>query len=310
MLVCISVIVLFFSAVHSAVDMSGQTRMAFTHNRAIVEDHIEANMPSTFKEAYGNLLESQKMRFEDYVIVLGRGGRNDLIQTLFETVLKEEQDRCTNFVARTPNPPPADVSDLSRQTWILTNEVRTRQCLQPLHWNTQLATAAQQWSAQLVNVGQPVHCAEALTQWDVNCGDYIQRRTQGAGYQGFAGENVVAGTSTPDKALQYWWDSKYHRRSLLIRTYSDYGAGVTFTEPGVQYGSYWVQNFGIPAADGATAVDGFDANEFATKSGQQQQQPPTMVIVGAVVGAVLVVGVVVVIVVVLRKNRQKQVEQV
>jgi len=308
LVMCISIlIVLFFSAVQSAVDTSGAF-MGFTHNRAIVEEHIEANMPSTFKEAYGNLLESQKMRFEDYVIVLGRGGRNDLIQALFETVLKEEQDRCANFVARTPNPPPADVSDLSRQTWILTNEVRTRQCLQPLNWNTQLATAAQQWSQQLVGVGKPVHCAEALTDAFVNCGDYIQRRVRGAGYQGDAGENVVAGTSTPDKALQYWWESKFHRRSLLKPTYTDYGAGVTFTPPGVQYGSYWVQNFGIPAL-GVSAVDGFDANEFATKSGQQQQ-PPTMVIVGAVVGAVLVVGVVVVIVVVLRKNRQKQVEQV
>jgi len=300
---CIIVlIVLFFSAVQSAVDMSSSL-MGFTQNRAIVEKHIEENMSITFKEAYRKLLESQKMRFEDYAVVLYRG--NDLIQTAFERILKEEQDRCANFVARTPIPPPADAPDLNRQTWILTNEVRTRQCLQPLHWNTQLATAAQQWSQQLVQVGKPVHCRDALANPFVNCGDFIQQRVQAAGYQGEAGENVVAGTTTPDKALQYWWDSTYHRRSLLKPTYTDYGAGVTFTPQGAGYGVYWVQNFGIPAL-GANAVDGFDANEFAPKSGQQA---PTMVIVGAVVGAVLVVVVVVVIVVV-RKNRQKQVEQV
>jgi len=299
------VLVLIFSCVHAAVDMSG-AGMTFTQDRIIVESHIELNMPDSFKAAYGKLLESQKMRFEDYTIVLNRGGRNDLIQNLFETVLQEELARCTNFVVQvTPNPPPPDISEHHRLTWTLTNDVRTRQCLQPLNWNALLADAALKWAEELEVLGRPVHCAAAIDNPGANCGPLIQARVQATGYPGEAGENVAAGETTADPVVQQWWNSRAHRRNLLNPTYSDYGAGVVFRQPGKPFTVMWVQNFGV-SSTGARAVDAASDNEFAPKL----QQPSIAIVVGVTVGVVAVVVVVAVVAILIRRSQQKQVEQV
>jgi len=300
------VLVLIFSCVHAAVDLSA-TGMTFTQDRIIVESHIELNMPASFKEAYGKLLESQKMRFEDYSIVLNRGGRNDLIQNLFESVLQEELARCTDFVVQvTPNPPPPGVSEHHRLTWTLTNEVRTRQCLQPLNWNALLADAAQKWAEELEVLGRPVHCAAAINDPSANCGSLIQARVQAAGYSGEAGENVAAGETTADPVVQQWWNSRAHRRNLLKPTYTDYGAGVVFRQPGKPFTVMWVQNFGI-SSTGARAVDAASENEFTPKS---VQQPSIAIVVGVTVSVVAVVVVVAVVAILIRRSQQKQVEQV
>jgi len=299
-------LVLLFACVHAAVDTSG-VGMSFTQDRIIVESHIELNMPADFKEAYGRLLESQKMRFEDYTMVLNRGGRNDLIQNLFETVLKEEQARCNNFVVQViANPPPPEISEHHRLTWTLTNDVRARQCLQPLHWNSRLASAAQRWAEELEVLGKPVHCAAAMDNSFADCGPQIQARVQAAGYQGEAGENTAAGERTADPVVQQWWNSRTHRRNLLKPTYSDYGAGVVFRQPGKPFTVMWVQNFGISSLTATQAVVDANTNEFAPKS---VQQPTVATIVGIAVGVITLV-VVVVVVVFIRSNQHKQEERV
>jgi hypothetical protein len=283
--------------------------MTFTQDRIIVEQHIELNSPSSFREAYGKLLESQKMRFEDYTIVLNRGGRNDLIQNLFDSVLKEEQDRCANFaVLATPIPPPPEISEHHRLSWSLTNDVRIRQCLQPLNWNSQLAVAAQKWAEELEVLGTAVHCAEAVANEYASCGAAIQKRVQAAGYQGAAGENVASGPKTADPVVQLWWDSRAHRRNLLKPTYTEYGAGVVFRQPGKPFTVMWVQNFGIPPESAARALDGANGAEFVPKS--EQQPTSNSILVGVTVGVVAVVVVAVVVVVLVRRNQQKQIEQV
>jgi len=302
---CIALLlVLFFSSVKAsvvAVNMSIGD-ISFTPDRVVVESYIEMSMPNTFKAEYAKLLESQKMRYEELSVVLNRGGRDDLIQKLFESVLVEEQNRCANFQVITPNPPPSDISEQLKLTWTLTNDVRIRQCLQPLHWNSQLAAASQKWAEQMDILGRPVHCAAAIDDPYTSCRAEIQARVPG--YQGEIGENTAAGEVSADVVVQGWWNSFFHRRNLLKRSYTDYGAGVVFS-PTKNFVAMWVQKFGQPSS-GSQAVDGSNAKEYVPKS--EVQQPNTILMIVCIsVGAVFVVAVVVVIVAVTKK---KQVEQV
>lgn len=60
------------------------------------------------------------------------------------------------------------------------------------------------------------------------------------------GENLAAGQQTPAEVMQVWMNSAAHRAIILDPKWSEVGIGV---RTGGEYGTYWVQEFGAPAAD-------------------------------------------------------------
>lgn len=58
------------------------------------------------------------------------------------------------------------------------------------------------------------------------------------------GENIAAGTSTPEDVMKCWMDSPGHRANILRKNYKELGVGYYYDENGVGgYKHYWVQIF-------------------------------------------------------------------
>ena len=58
------------------------------------------------------------------------------------------------------------------------------------------------------------------------------------------GETLAAGQETPADVVKAWMDSPAHRDIILDSKWVDVGIGV---REGGEYGSYWVQEFAVPA---------------------------------------------------------------
>ncbi len=56
------------------------------------------------------------------------------------------------------------------------------------------------------------------------------------------GENIAAGSATPEAVVDQWMNSPGHRANMLDRRYTELGVGHYFKE-GSEYGHYWVQMF-------------------------------------------------------------------
>lgn len=62
-----------------------------------------------------------------------------------------------------------------------------------------------------------------------------------------AGENIAAGSSTPEAVVQQWMNSPGHRANILNSDYTELGVGYTYAENST-YTHYWVQIFKRPMA--------------------------------------------------------------
>jgi uncharacterized protein YkwD len=74
-------------------------------------------------------------------------------------------------------------------------------------------------------------------------------RATRVGYSWSLGENIAAGQSTPQHAVQDWMNSPGHRANILNCSFSDTGVGYYYraNDPGsVTYRHYWTQMFGRP----------------------------------------------------------------
>ena len=117
----------------------------------------------------------------------------------------------------------------------LTNMERSKVGLHPLTFNSQLATAAQKHS-------------HSMAMQDFFDHRNLQERVKAEGYQYPVGENLIAGHSTPEAAVQGWMNSSGHRANILNSKYREIGVGYYFlqTDPGkLNYKHYWTQIFGM-----------------------------------------------------------------
>ena len=76
-------------------------------------------------------------------------------------------------------------------------------------------------------------------------GRTFSQRIQDAGYAGGfpQGENIAAGSSTPQAVVNAWMASSGHCSNIMKGGYADIGVGYGFLA-GSTYGHYWTQNFG------------------------------------------------------------------
>ncbi len=119
----------------------------------------------------------------------------------------------------------------------LTNAERQRAGVSPLRLSSQLGQAAQNHAVDMAQYGYFDHQGRDGSQ----PGD----RVSALGYQfSYVGENIAAGSASPDQTVQQWMNSPGHRRNILNPNYREIGFGYS-TAPN-PYRHVWVQVFGTP----------------------------------------------------------------
>jgi uncharacterized protein YkwD len=118
----------------------------------------------------------------------------------------------------------------------LTNQERMRVGLAPLRLAQSLNNAAQLHARDMDSANYFSHTGRDGSQpWD---------RTQRTGYPGRTiGENIAAGQTTPEQAIQGWMNSPGHRANILNPNFQEIGFGYSQNAGGM-YRHYWVQVFG------------------------------------------------------------------
>jgi uncharacterized protein YkwD len=125
----------------------------------------------------------------------------------------------------------------------LTNQERTKRGLRALTWNEQLFKAAQN------------HCKNMAEDDFFSHQDRFNRdhktpveRAKNYGYpSSYVGENIAAGSSTPEEVVRNWMDSPKHRDNILNPKYTEIGVGHHYlgNDGGkVNHKHYWTQVFG------------------------------------------------------------------
>lgn len=181
-------------------------------------------------------------------IVITEPLTNDSVVASFETAGTHGQES---------SPSPAD-----QMIWQL-NQYRAQQNdLPPLKANPALMKAAQDYAARLATGDFFGH-----SDPDFNCNKPADRAVA-AGYAGWTiiGENLAAGYSTPESALEALKRSPGHNAAMLDSRFREVGVGYYFqaddaanvrqdgncpyVNRGGPYRHYWVQMFGARASDG------------------------------------------------------------
>ena len=112
--------------------------------------------------------------------------------------------------------------------------------MQSLSWESRLAASAQQQAADLAVQDRLSHVDSR------NRGLGVRLRSVGYAAAG-AGENLAAGQTGIDDALQAWLASPAHCANLMQPEYRDVGLACV-QRRGSRYERFWVAHFGVPVA--------------------------------------------------------------
>lgn len=122
---------------------------------------------------------------------------------------------------------------LEKQILEITNAERKKYGIDELVWNEELAALARAHSADMAKRGFFDHVnPDGKTPFD---------RMRDAGIKYFvAAENIAAGQSSPERAVEEWMNSDGHKMNILNPSLKELGVGMA---RGGDYGIYWTQNF-------------------------------------------------------------------
>lgn len=122
----------------------------------------------------------------------------------------------------------------------LTNEYRIQNGLPPLNVSLELTEAAETHS-------QNMALQDFFDHTGLDGSDPADR-ARVAGYSSsFVGENIGAGSTTPEEVVAGWISSEAHRNNLLNPNYTEIGVGYYFLENDTgreNWNYYWTQVFG------------------------------------------------------------------
>ena len=131
-----------------------------------------------------------------------------------------------------PAPPSAaiGVGQLSQGAIIAAiNGARRANGKPPLRYNPRLEVAARSQVRAMVAKDQLSH----------DLGSTLRQRVTAAGYEGAVGENLAAGQSTLQQAIDGWLKSSGHRETLLSTRFVEFGLAAGSGRPGSRYGAFW-----------------------------------------------------------------------
>jgi uncharacterized protein YkwD len=142
------------------------------------------------------------------------------------------------------NPAPAVLNSAFEQRIVeLVNAERASVGVPPLKLNSALSDAARYHTADLIQDNYFQH-----DSYDRVNSSLVWKCTWSTRINGFytgwssLGENIAAGTSTPEGAMGLWMNSTGHRNNILNAGYWEIGAG--YYSGGGDYYNYWAQDFG------------------------------------------------------------------
>ena len=151
------------------------------------------------------------------------------------------------FAAPFAPPAPGDAAGVGRRVLELINQARARarECgsthhaaAGPLKLNATLDRAAEIHSADMAGKGFFSH--------DGSDGSSVMVRATRVGYAGRAvGENIAAGQTTPEAAVEGWVKSPPHCANLMNPVFTEMGIAYV-VNPASSMGIYWTQVFGRP----------------------------------------------------------------
>lgn len=144
----------------------------------------------------------------------------------------------------TPPPPPPPLSppittcenpEWHNKLLILTNAERSQNNLPPLNHNSRLAESAQRHAEDMASHN---FCDDKGSN-----GSSLKERVQDVGFPySLIGENVAAGSQTPEEVFKGWMNSSGHRANILNPDFTEFGCGYAYN-PSSKDGHYWTQNF-------------------------------------------------------------------
>jgi uncharacterized protein YkwD len=118
----------------------------------------------------------------------------------------------------------------------LVNQEREQVGLPPLAWSEELTNAARRHSQDMATHNFAGH--------DGSDGSTIDTRIKDAGYQFLeTGEDIAAGYSSAEEAVNGWMISPPHRETILRPTLTEIGVAVEFSA-NTEYKYYWTMDFG------------------------------------------------------------------
>ncbi|MCK9902469.1 serine protease [Parafrankia colletiae] len=137
--------------------------------------------------------------------------------------------------ATTPPANPPGTGTPQDEILRLTNVERQKAGCGPLLFDASLTAAAQAHSADMATNNYFSHTGQN--------GSTAGSRAQAAGWpNGYVGENIAAGSTTPAATIQMWMNSSGHRANILNCAYTHLGVG--YAQGGGTYRYYWTQAFG------------------------------------------------------------------
>jgi uncharacterized protein YkwD len=132
---------------------------------------------------------------------------------------------------------PASADQWKEQVLELVNQERTSRGLGALAVNVRLESEAERYACELIQYDYFAHV-------NPDTGETLAQRAVQAGYSyQVIGENLAAGQTTPGEVMQDWMASEGHRENILDPRFVEIGIAV---RTGGDYGTYWVQEFGLP----------------------------------------------------------------
>ncbi|MGP3914850.1 CAP domain-containing protein [Nonomuraea sp. 10N515B] len=141
-----------------------------------------------------------------------------------------QDDPTQTFTGEQPSV--AVIPGMASKVVSLTNRARSQHGCGPLRVDQGLMRSARTHSLEMARMGQLTHNSpDGASPWD---------RMERAGYRYGAAENIGAGYSSPNEAVQGWLASPDHRKNLLNCRLKAIGVGVA-SGPN---GPWWTQDFG------------------------------------------------------------------
>jgi uncharacterized protein YkwD len=120
----------------------------------------------------------------------------------------------------------------------LINDARQAQGLHPLTQQNQLSAAARLHSDDMA-------CNDFISHTGSDGSSPADRVTdQGYSYS-WVGENIFAGSSSPQTAFDWWMNSEPHRNNILHSSYTEIGIGYSYLEDS-RYHTHYTAVFARP----------------------------------------------------------------
>lgn len=140
-----------------------------------------------------------------------------------------------------PGCEPVVQADLWRaQILMLVNQERTARGLGTVVRNDTLEDQATRYACEMIHYDFFDHVNPVT-------GSTLADRAADFGYSYLViGENLAAGQTSPEQVMADWLASPGHRDNILDERFTELGVGI---RTGGDYGTYWVQEFGLPYSD-------------------------------------------------------------